>query len=101
MGVIATYTCPACGYRAEVHEGGGFFAENELRVCRATGDLVAVTTAVHRHGDCEPPPEIAVGACPDCGGADLAEPARIGIRRRVACPRCGEATRRATAGLWD
>jgi hypothetical protein len=101
VGAINAYTCAGCGYSAEVREGGGFFVTNELRVCRATNDLVGVTVSVHSHGERKPPPGIAIDACPDCGSTDHSEPVRIGARRRTACPRCGEATQRSGAGLWD
>jgi hypothetical protein len=44
--MISTYSCAACGYRAEVHEGGGFYVKNALRECRRTQDLVGVTVSV-------------------------------------------------------
>jgi predicted RNA-binding Zn-ribbon protein involved in translation (DUF1610 family) len=101
VGVINVYTCAACGYRAEVHDGSGFFASNEIRLCRATSDLVGVTVSVHSHRDKKPPAGIVIDACPECGNTDLSQPTRIGALRRVACPRCGEATQRSSAGSWD
>jgi hypothetical protein len=100
VGVVNVYDCSGCGYRAQVHEGSGFVARNELRHWRATDDLVSVTISVHGHGGRNAPDDLPVGGCPDCGGEDVVEPARIGIRRHVACPRCGGETRRSSAGLW-
>lgn len=99
VGMIRVYSCAACGYRAEVNEGGGFYAMNELRQCRATNDLVAVTVRVHARGDRNPPHAIPIGVCSDCGSPDVAEPTCAG--GKVACPRCGEATKRSSTGLWD
>ena len=101
MGVVNLYACSGCGYKAEVCEGRGFVAQNELRHCRATDDLVSVTVSVRVDGEPSALDDLAVGRCPDCGSKEVVEPARIGLRRHVACPRCGGETQRSSAGLWD
>jgi hypothetical protein len=69
VGVVNVYECSGCGYRAQVYEGGGFVAQNELRHCRATDDLVSVTVSVHGRGGRNAPDDLLVGRCPDCGSA--------------------------------
>ncbi len=101
MGVIYKYTCNDCGYAAEVDEGVGFVISSELRQCLTTSDVVGVTVSVRSKSGRQPPEDIQIRHCPDCGSADVVEPARAGKRRRIACPRCGAETRRTEAGRWD
>jgi hypothetical protein len=101
VGVVNVYESSGCGYRAQIYEGHGFVAQNDLRYRRATDDLVSVTVSVQGHGGRNAPADLPVGRCPDCGREDVVELARIGIRRQVACPRCGGETQRSSTGLWD
>jgi hypothetical protein len=101
VGVIVEYTS-GCGYRAEVYEGAGFVVVKELRHCQACHELVGVSVRLQsRPARTSPGPTVALNVCPRCGSADLAQPRRIGARRRPACPKCGDAVARAGAGNWD
>jgi hypothetical protein len=101
VGVVNVYECSGCGYRAQSTRAGGSSLRTSFDTARATEDLVSVTVSVHGHGGRNAPDDVPVGRCPDWGKEDVVEPARIGVRRHVACPRCGGETQRSSAGLWD
>jgi predicted RNA-binding Zn-ribbon protein involved in translation (DUF1610 family) len=102
VGIIKTYTS-ACGYEAEIYEGAGFVVTNALRECGACKELVSVPVSARgSHGRPVPPDAaLRLHRCPRCGSDDLAQRSRLGARRSVACPRCGDAMRVAGSGRWD
>ena len=100
MGSISPYSSD-CGYEAEVYTGAGFVVTKELRECLGCRELVGVVVSTHASGGRKATGDIVLDRCPKCGSDDLTEPRRIGVRRRVACPRCGEPMRVRGHGLWD
>jgi predicted nucleic-acid-binding Zn-ribbon protein len=117
MGALAKFTCPGCGYAAEVSGGPdtGMLVRTQTMICLGCRELVDVETGPSL--SLEPPP-LKRRRCPRCrsrrfepwGRADDHEPdwsladrsPEVPATARFNCPKCGETmVEGAVVTLWD
>lgn len=113
MGHRYGFTCPACGYQAEVSGGpdSGKLVTVQTMTCLTCRSLVDVVTDIHARGAWLDALDHELGRCPSCLGQRL-EPwggvatdiATVSGDRAATgpCPLCGTPMRRdEPTVLWD
>lgn len=101
MGACYQFTCPGCGYSAEVSggRGVGMDAVVQTMICQDCRALVDVL--IGRHGRDGPTGDVDydkhLGACPDCGGRHV-----VSWKQGEPCPKCSAKMKRGSmTTLWD
>jgi rubredoxin len=101
MGSYYIFTCPECGYKAEVSGGKdrGISASVQTMICMDCSIMVDVYKGSYEQGT-EPGKDKFIPAparCPECSGSNLEEWAING-----PCPKCvGVMERGEMVALWD
>ena len=109
MGSLYLFSCPACHYGEDIHEGSGMSAAvYEPMLCTACRRVVAVETSppdpdwLAHAGDADEPSEL--NRCPHCKGNQLERWGSFGgdeEPRAGSCPECGGPMAAEPIGIWD